>query len=59
MQRSIDQALRTFRGNFSRYSSWLLFCAVVIGFMGATEENTIIDEIRAYFLKVSDEIDDN
>lgn len=37
MQRSIDQALKTFRGNFSRYSSWLLFCAVVIGFMGATE----------------------
>ena len=37
MQNYIDQALRAFRGDFSRHSSWLLFCAIVIGFMGATE----------------------
>jgi hypothetical protein len=37
MQTYIDQSLRAFRGNFSRNSSWLLFCAVVIGFIGAPE----------------------
>ena len=37
MQKYIDEALGDFRGDFSRYRSWLLFCAIVIGFMGATE----------------------
>jgi hypothetical protein len=37
MQQYITQTLRDFRGDFLRYSSWLLFCAIVIGFMGTTE----------------------
>lgn len=37
MQKYIDQTLMDFRGVFSRHSSWLLFCAIVIGFMGAVE----------------------
>lgn len=37
MQDYIDQALKDFRSVFSRNNSWLLFCAIVIGLMGATE----------------------
>jgi len=37
MQTYIDQSLRTFRSDFSRHRSWLLFCAVVIGFIAAPE----------------------
>jgi uncharacterized membrane protein len=37
MQTYIDQCLWTFRSDFSRHSSWLLFCAVVIGFIAAPE----------------------
>jgi hypothetical protein len=37
LQTFIDQALKDFRGDFSRRSSWLLFCAIIIGFIGASE----------------------
>jgi|LGVC01.1.fsa_nt_gb hypothetical protein len=33
----IYMALRSFRGVFSRHSSWLVFSMVVLGFIGATE----------------------
>ena len=37
MQSHIDEALKEFESVFSRHSSWLLFCAIVIGFIGTTE----------------------
>lgn len=37
MQTYIDQSLQAFRSDFSRHRSWLLFCAVVIGFIAAPE----------------------
>ena len=37
MQNYIDRALESFQPVFSRTSTWLLFCAFVIGFMGAGE----------------------
>ena len=37
MQNHIDEALKEFESVFSRHSSWLLFCAIVMGFMGAGE----------------------
>lgn len=37
MQNYIDHALESFKPVFSRSGSWLLFCAVVMGFMGAGE----------------------
>ena len=37
MQNHIDEALKEFESVFSRHSSWLLFCAIVIGFIGTTE----------------------
>jgi hypothetical protein len=37
MQNYIDRALESFQPVFSRSSTWLLFCAVVIGFMRAGE----------------------
>ncbi len=35
MQNYIDRALESFQPVFSRTSTWLLFGAIVIGFMGA------------------------
>ena len=37
MQNYIDEALKEFKSIFSRQSSRLLFCAIIIGFMGSTE----------------------
>jgi len=37
MQNYIDHALESFQSVFSRSRSWLLFCAIVMGFMGAGE----------------------
>jgi len=37
MQNHIDEALKEFESVFSRHSSWLLCCAIVIGFIGTTE----------------------
>jgi len=37
MQNYIEHALESFQHVFSRTSTWLLFCAIVIGFMGAGE----------------------
>jgi len=37
MQNYIDHALESFKPVFSRSGSWLLFCAVVMGFMDAGE----------------------
>ena len=36
MQNYIDRALESFQHVFSRTSTWLLFCAIVIGFHGGT-----------------------
>ena len=37
MQDFIDQALMGFRNVFSRNASWLLFCAIILGMMCASE----------------------
>jgi hypothetical protein len=37
MRSYIYQFLMSFRNVFSRYSTWLVFCMVILGFMGATE----------------------
>jgi len=37
MYKYICDALRFFRSIFSRYSSWILFCMIILGFIGTTE----------------------
>lgn len=31
------QSLHHFKGEFSRQQAWLLFCAIILSFLGATE----------------------
>lgn len=33
----IYHTLESFQGNFSQHRTWLLFCAIIFCFMGATE----------------------
>ncbi len=37
MFKYLCDALKFFRSIFSRYSTWILFCMVILGFIGATE----------------------
>jgi hypothetical protein len=50
MQNYIDRALESFQHVFSRTSSWLLFCAIVIGFMGAGEMIGVTSLCRFWLL---------
>lgn len=50
MQNYIDEALKEFENVFSRHSSWLLFCAIVIGFMGTTEMIGVTSLCRFWML---------
>ena len=50
MQNSIDEALKEFENVFSRHSSWLLFCAIVICFMGTTEMIGVTSLCRFWML---------
>ena len=33
----VYHTLEIFQGNFSRYRTWLIFCAIIFCFMGTTE----------------------
>jgi len=50
MQTYIDHALESFKPVFSRSGSWLLFCAVVMGFMGAAEMMGVTSLCRFWLL---------
>ena len=50
MQNYIDHALENFRPGFSRSSTWLLFCAIVMGFMGAGEMIGVTSLCRFWLL---------
>jgi hypothetical protein len=50
MQNYIDRALESFQPVFSRTSTWLLFCAIVIGFMGAGEMIGVTSLCRYWLL---------
>jgi len=50
MQNYIDRALESFQPVFSRTSTWLLFCAIVIGFMGAGEMIGVTSLCRFWLL---------
>ena len=39
-------ALQFFRSEFSRERSWLLFCSVIISFLGATEMRGVTSMCR-------------
>jgi hypothetical protein len=43
-------ALRSFRGIFSRNDTWLVFCMIVLGFLGATEMSGITSFCRFWGL---------
>jgi hypothetical protein len=51
MQKYINDALESFRYVFSRSSSWLLFCAIVLGFMGAGEMIGVTSLCRFWLLE--------
>ena len=46
-----NRELESFRYVFSRSSSWLLFCAIVIGFMGAGEMIGVTSFCRFWLLE--------
>jgi hypothetical protein len=46
----IYQALQTFRKVFSRHSTWLTFCLVVLGFIGATQIDGVSSWCRFWHL---------
>jgi hypothetical protein len=50
MQNYIDHALESFQSVFSRSRSWLLFCAIVMGFMGAGEMIGVTSLCRFWLL---------
>jgi hypothetical protein len=50
MQNYIDLALSDFRSIFSRQSSWLLFSAIVMGFMAAPEMIGVTSLCRFWLL---------
>lgn len=50
MQNYIDLALSDFRSIFSRQSSWLLFSAIVVGFMAAPEMIGVTSLCRFWLL---------
>ncbi len=50
MQQYISQSLESFQSVFSRSSTWLLFCAIVIGFMGAGEMIGVTSLCRFWLL---------
>jgi uncharacterized membrane protein len=50
MQNYIDRALESFQPVFSRTSTWLLFCAIVMGFMGAGEMIGVTSLCRFWLL---------
>jgi len=47
----IYQALQTFRKVFSRHSTWLTFCLVVLGFIGATQIDGVSSWCRFWHLE--------
>jgi hypothetical protein len=47
----IYQALQTFRKVFSRHSTWLTFCLVVLGFIGATQIDGVSSWCRFWHLQ--------
>jgi len=49
----IFKTLQSFRFLFSRTTTWLMFCAVVIGFIGATDMIGISSFCRFYSVLVS------
>jgi hypothetical protein len=51
MLTSIYQALQTFRKAFSRHSTWLTFCLVVLGFIGATQIDGVSSWCRFWHLQ--------
>jgi uncharacterized membrane protein len=50
MQNYIEHALENFRPVFSRSSTWLLFCAIMMGFMGAGEIMGVTSLCRFWLL---------
>lgn len=49
----VYMALRSFRGIFSRHSTWLIFCMIVLGYIGATELTGITSFCRFWGLAES------
>jgi len=47
----IYQALQTFRKVFSRHSTWLTFCLVVLGFIGAAQIDGVSSWCRFWHLQ--------
>ena len=47
----IYQALQTFRKVFSRHATWLTFCLVVLGFIGATQIDGVSSWCRFWHLE--------
>ena len=47
----IYQALQTFRKVFSRRATWLTFCIVVLGFLGATQIDGVSSLCRFWHLE--------
>jgi hypothetical protein len=50
MHEYIYQALKDFQSVYSRHSGWLLFCAVVIGFMATSEMIGVTSLCRFWLL---------
>lgn len=50
MQAYIYHSLRFFRNIFSRHSTWLLFCMVILGFIGASEMVGVTSFCRFWLL---------
>lgn len=46
MLSDLSYALRHFKSEFSREKSWLLFCAVILSFLGATEMSGVTSMCR-------------
>lgn len=46
MLTDLYHALQFFRSEFSRERSWLLFCSVIISFLGATEMRGVTSMCR-------------
>ncbi len=50
----VYHALQTFRTIFSRRATWLAFCSVVVGFIGATQIDGVSSFCRFWRLQTPD-----
>lgn len=46
MLTDLSYALHSFKSQFSREKSWLLFCSVILSFLGATEMSGVTSMCR-------------